>query len=64
MRILKILVYVLFAGLILSQLLLLIRRLGITVPYDYGFILGKIIVICVALIVLRVITKYIDKQLD
>jgi uncharacterized protein YebE (UPF0316 family) len=64
MRILKILVYVLFAGLILSQLLLLIRRLGITVSYDYGFILGKIIVICVALIVLRVITKYIDKQLD
>ena len=62
MRILKILVYILAIALILSQLVAIVGKVGASESYDYGFIVGKVIVVVVVLMMLKWISKYLDKK--
>jgi|GEM_PF-6231086 len=61
MKLSKILIYILFLGLVGSQLSLIFMKVGLSDPYDYGYFVGKIIVVVITFIIFRIVLKFINK---
>lgn len=62
MKILKLLLYLVIGGLILAQLFLIVKKIGNPDAYDFGFIVGKVLLIVLFLVLGKIAIKAINQR--
>ncbi|MFK8102980.1 MAG: hypothetical protein AB8G15_10665 [Saprospiraceae bacterium] len=64
MKILKILLYIVLGALILAQLFTIVKKLGNPDAFDFGFIVGKLLLIGLFLLLGKIAIRVINQKMN
>lgn len=64
MKIMKVIIWIVLSGLILTQLLALIEKIGNASAYNLGFVIGKLLLIGVFLIIGKIATRAVNQRFN